>query len=59
MTNIEKAAIADTALNKLEELKLAPGKSSSESDVEKASRLHDALGQALPKSLKKELKGIR
>ena len=59
VTNIEKAAIADTALNKLEELKLAPGKSSSESDVEKASRLHDALGQALPKSLKKELKGIR
>jgi hypothetical protein len=39
--------------------KLAPGKNSSESDVEKASRLHDALGQALPKSLKKELKGIR
>ena len=59
VTNIEKAAIADTALNKLEELKLAPGKSSSESDVEKVSRLHDALGQALPKSLKKELKGIR
>ena len=59
VTNIEKAAIADTALNKLEELKLAPGKNSSESDVEKASRLHDALGQALPKSLKKELKGIR
>ena len=59
VTNIEKAAIADTALNKLEELKRAPGKNSSESDVEKASRLHDALGQALPKSLKKELKGIR
>ena len=59
VTNIEKAAIADTALNKLEELKLAPGKSTAETDVEKASRLHDALGQALPKSLKKELKGIR
>ena len=59
VTNIEKAAIADTALNKLEELKLAPGKSAAGTDVEKASRLHDALGQALPKSLKKELKGIR
>ena len=59
VTNIEKAAIADTALNKLEELKLSPGKSTAETNVEKASRLHDALGQALPKSLKKELKGIR
>ena len=59
VTNIEKAAIADTALNKLEELKLAPGRNAAETDVEKASRLHDALGQALPKSLKKELKGIR
>lgn len=58
VTNVEKAAIADTALNKLEELKLAPGKNAADTETEKASRLHDALGQALPKSLKKELKGI-
>lgn len=61
VTNIEKAAIADTALNNLEQVRLAQeGKqSSSDAAVDRASLLHDALGQAIPRSLQKELKGIR
>ena len=61
VTDIEKAAIADTLLNKLEEVKLAnEGKNSSgNASLEETSRLHEALGGAFPKSLQKELKGIR
>ncbi len=60
VTDISKAAIADTALNNLEQLKLSQNKKNNASDdtVAKASKLHDALGSALPKSLKRELKGI-
>lgn len=59
--NIEKAAIADTVLNNLEQLKLAQGKNlePAEQTTNQTSLLHDALGQAIPKSLQKELKGIR
>ena len=56
MTNIEKAAIADTALNNLAELKQAKKKENGEEEnVEQLSRIHDSLGQAFPKKLKKEL----
>ncbi len=60
VTDISKAAIADTTLNNLEQLKLSQNKKASTADdtVAKASKLHDALGSALPKSLKRELKGI-
>lgn len=61
VVNVEKAAIADTVLNNLEQLKLAQSKNkeSVEPAADRASLLHDALGQAIPKSLQKELKGIR
>lgn len=60
VTNVEKAAIADTALNNLEQLKLAQGRPNNQPDpVVQASQLHDALGTAIPKSMLKELKGIR
>lgn len=56
VTNIEKAAIADTALNNLAELKQAKKKENGEEEnVEQLSRIHDSLGQAFPKKLKKEL----
>ncbi len=58
VTDVEKAAIADTALNSLEETKLKKEKDSSD-DVAQASKLHDAIGGIFPKSLQKELKGIR
>lgn len=61
VTDVEKAAIADTVLNNLEQVKLA-GKqknSSADASVERTSQLHDALGGIFPKSLQKELKGIR
>ena len=54
VTNVEKAAIADSALNNLAQLKQAR-KSDSESETENLSRIHDSLGSALPRSLKKEL----
>ena len=55
------AAIADTVLNNLEQVKLAREQKNSSADasVERASQLHDALGGVFPKSLQKELKGIR
>ncbi len=54
VTNVEKAAIADSALNNLAQLKQAR-KSDSEDETEKLSRIHDSLGSALPRSLKREL----
>ena len=54
VTNVEKAAIADSALNNLAQMKQAR-KSDSESETENLSRIHDSLGSALPRSLKKEL----
>ena len=54
VTNIEKAAIADTALNNLAQLKQAQ-KNGRDGEVDKLSQLHDSLGKALPRSLKKEL----
>ena len=54
VTNVEKAAIADSALNNLAQLKQAR-KSDSESETENLSRIHDSLGSALPRSLKREL----
>ena len=61
VTDVEKAAIADTVLNNLEQVKLAREQknNSADSSVERASQLHDALGGVFPKSLQKELKGIR
>ena len=61
VTDVEKAAIADTVLNNLEQVKLAGEQKNSSADasVERASQLHDALGGVFPKSLQKELKGIR
>ena len=61
VTDVEKAAIADTVLNNLEQVKLAREQKNSSADasVERASQLHDALGGVFPKSLQKELKGIR
>lgn len=58
VTNVEKAAIANTALNKLEQLKLSQNNNQPD-PVAQASQLHDALGAAIPKSMLKELKGIR
>ncbi len=57
VTDIEKAAIADTVLNNLEQLKLnqKTNGSSDDTSVEKASKLHDALSGALPKNI---MKGI-
>lgn len=54
VTNIEKAAIADSALNSLAQMKQAR-ESSSEDEMDKLSRIHDSLGSALPQSLKREL----
>lgn len=54
VTNIEKAAIADTALNNLAQLKQAQ-RNNRDNEVDKLSQLHDSLGRALPRSLKKEL----
>ena len=54
VTNIEKAAIADSALNNLAQMKQAR-KSNRDEEVDKMSQLHDSLGKALPRSLKKEL----
>ena len=60
VTDIEKAAIADTMLNRLEQVKLAQEQNNStDSSVERASQLHDALGNVFPRSLQKELKGVR
>ena len=61
VTDVEKAAIADTVLNNLEQVKLAREQKNSSADasVERASQIHDALGRVFPKSLQKELKGIR
>ena len=61
VTDVEKAAIADTVLNNLEQVKLVREQKNSSADasVERASQLHDALGGVFPKSLQKELKGIR
>ena len=61
VTDVEKAAIADTVLNNLEQVKLAREQKNSSADasVERASQLHDALSGVFPKSLQKELKGIR
>ena len=61
VTDVEKAAIADTILNNLEQVKLAREQKTGSADasVERASQLHDALGGVFPKSLQKELKGIR
>ncbi len=58
VTDIEKAAIADTMLNQLEERKLKETDRTAD-EVEQTSRLHDAIGNIYPKSLQKELKGIR
>ena len=54
VTNVEKAAIADTALNNLAQLKQAQ-KNNRDGEVDKLSQFHDSLGKALPRSLKKEL----
>ena len=54
VTNIEKAAIADTALNNLAQLKQAQ-RNNRDNEADKLSQLHDSLGRALPRSLKKEL----
>ena len=54
VTNIEKAAIADTALNNLAQLKQAQ-RNNRDNEADKLSQLHDFLGRALPRSLKKEL----
>ena len=54
VTNVEKAAFADSALNNLAQMKQTR-KSDSESETEKLSRIHDSLGSALPRSLKREL----
>ncbi|MBN2640917.1 MAG: hypothetical protein JXR78_04650, partial [Victivallales bacterium] len=61
VTDISKAAIADTAFNDTGQLELFQNKNDDQSmsTVNRASLLHDALGEALPKSLKRELKGIR
>lgn len=60
VTDIEKAAIADTMLNRLEQVKLAQEQNNStDSSIERASQLHDALGNVFPRSLQKELKGVR
>ena len=52
--NIEKAAIAETALNQLAQFKQAQKKTQNNSEDE-LSRLHESLGRAIPRSLKKEL----
>ena len=52
--NIEKAAIAETALNQLAQFKQAQKKTRNNSEDE-LSRLHESLGRAIPRSLKKEL----
>ncbi|MBE6374686.1 MAG: TrbI/VirB10 family protein [Lentisphaerae bacterium] len=54
VTNVEKAAIADTALNNLAQLKQSQ-KTNRDNETDKLSQLHDSLGKALPRSLKKEL----
>ena len=54
VTNVEKAAIADTALNNLAQLKQAQ-KNNRDGEVDKLSQFHESLGKALPKSLKREL----
>ena len=54
VTNVEKAAIADTALNNLAQLKQSQ-KNNRDNETDKLSQLHDSLGKALPRSLKKEL----
>lgn len=57
VTDVEKAAIADTVLNNLEQVKQSQNK--PDAATERASRLHDALGDVFPKSIQKELKGVR
>ena len=56
VTNIEKAAVADTALNELARLRQAkPRENGEDETVENISRFHDSLGKAFPKKLKKEI----
>ena len=53
VTDVEKAAIADTVLNRVEQQKRLGQESTGE--AAELSRLHDSLGKAIPKSLRKEL----